>query len=205
MARFISPPVKIPLLLKWGIMLSEKITKKTLLPARILAWYPKAAFGSALLESLVIHKPGRMEPRLTRRLLKLVRMQVSFLASCPFCIDMNSALLHEEHISQEEILVLQGVKAIQEVKTFDEGERFALEYARGATATPIQFTTTLVDAIKTYFSPRELVILASTIAQVNYWTRLIQAFGISPAGFSDSRECALLQLDKYKTIKEKDS
>lgn len=32
---------------------------------------------------------------------------------------------------------------------------------------------------------REIVILASTAAQVNYWARLIQALGIPPAGFSE--------------------
>ena len=29
------------------------------------------------------------------------------------------------------------------------------------------------------------VTIASTSAQVNYWTRLIQALGVPPAGFSD--------------------
>ena len=34
------------------------------------------------------------------------------------------------------------------------------------------------------FEPRELVVLAATAAQVNYWARLIQALGIPPAGFT---------------------
>ena len=36
------------------------------------------------------------------------------------------------------------------------------------------------------FSERELVILATTAAQVNYWARVIQALGIPPAGFTDA-------------------
>jgi alkylhydroperoxidase family enzyme len=39
--------------------------------------------------------------------------------------------------------------------------------------------------MKSNFNEREIVILASTAAQVNYWARLIQALGIPPAGFSD--------------------
>lgn len=201
MAPYISPPNKVPLLLRLGIKLSEKITGKTMLPARILAWYPKAAFGSGVLESLVIHKPTKKEPRLTERLIKLVRMQVSFLASCPFCIDMNGTAFREAQINEEEILALQGMKKLEDVSTFSTNERLALEYTRGATATPISFTDTLIEALTNAFSQRELVIMASTIAQVNYWTRLIQAFGISPAGFSDKQECALLQPEKYKTLK----
>jgi hypothetical protein len=38
---------------------------------------------------------------------------------------------------------------------------------------------------KANFTEREIVILASTAAQVNYWTRLLQALGVPPAGFSD--------------------
>jgi alkylhydroperoxidase family enzyme len=42
--------------------------------------------------------------------------------------------------------------------------------------------------LKAHFTERELVVLASTAAQVNYWGRLIQALGIPPAGFSGQCE-----------------
>ena len=42
MQAFIKQPERIPLILKLGIWVSEKITGRTVLPARILAWYPKA-------------------------------------------------------------------------------------------------------------------------------------------------------------------
>jgi alkylhydroperoxidase family enzyme len=38
-------------------------------------------------------------------------------------------------------------------------------------------------ALREAYSERELVILATTAAQVNYWARVIQALGIPPAGF----------------------
>ncbi|MFO7624619.1 MAG: hypothetical protein R6V73_09730 [Anaerolineales bacterium] len=38
--------------------------------------------------------------------------------------------------------------------------------------------------LKESFSEREIVILATTAAQVNYWTRLIQALGCPPEGYS---------------------
>ena len=55
----------------------------------------------------------------------------------------------------------------------------------------------LRDLLKT-FSERELVVLASTIAQVNFWARLVQGLGVPPAGFSDS--CSTLHLDDYATL-----
>ena len=46
------------------------------------------------------------------RLLKLVRMQVSFMASCPFCIDMNSFEYGKLGIDDREIEALQGLRPI---------------------------------------------------------------------------------------------
>lgn len=78
---YIDPPERIPLLLRLGIWIAERKTGKSMLAARILTWYPKAALGAGVMESLVAHEEGAA----TARLLKLLRMQVSFTASCPFC------------------------------------------------------------------------------------------------------------------------
>jgi hypothetical protein len=96
------------------------------------------------MEALMAHD----ELEVPRRLLKLIRIYISFLASCPFCIDMNADEYRESGLS--------------------EGER-------------------------------AIVVIASTCAQVNFWTRLIQSSGVQPAGFS--KECSILELDKYKTLR----
>jgi alkylhydroperoxidase family enzyme len=181
MEAFINPPARIPFLLKIGIWITKKATGKELLPAKILAWYPKAALGSGALEALVAHQDGRLEARM----LKIVRIQASLAAACPFCIDMNSAQFEESRITKEELLVLQGRKSMQEVLTFSEREQLAIQYAKLISQTPLQFPRAFIQELKQCFSEREIVILASTAAQVNYWARLIQALGIPPAGFSN--------------------
>jgi alkylhydroperoxidase family enzyme len=181
MNAFIAPPKKIPLYLRIGIWISKKITGKDMLPAKILAWYPKAAIGSGVLEGLVAHHDGK----LNERMLKIVRIQASFAAACPFCIDMNSYQYEETHITKDELMVLQGRKALEEVPTFSERERLAIQYARLVSQTPLQFPRPFIEELKRHFNEREIVILASTAAQVNYWARLIQALGIPPAGFSN--------------------
>jgi alkylhydroperoxidase family enzyme len=85
MEAFIAPPQHIPFYLKIGIWISKKVTGRDLLPAKLLAWYPKAAISSGIMEALVAHH----DLTLNRRLLKLVRLQASFTTACPFCIDMN--------------------------------------------------------------------------------------------------------------------
>jgi AhpD family alkylhydroperoxidase len=174
---FIDPPGHIPLILKIGIWVSEKITDRTMLPARILAWYPKAAVGSGVMEALVAHGEGRMD----RRMLKLIRMAASHAAACPFCVDMNSHEYREAGITDEEAESLRG--DFEKTASFSEWEKLAIAYARTISQTPLKFHPDLVERVKSKFSEREFVILVSTAAQVNYWARLIQGLGIPPAGF----------------------
>ena len=184
MRAFIEPPKRIPLLLKLGIWIAKRSTGKDMLPARILAWYPKAAIGAGVLESMVAHHDGK----LGERILKIVRIQASYATACSFCIDMNSYQYEEKHITRDELMVLQGRKALDEVQTFSEREMLAMEYAKLVSQTPLKFPPDFIEKLKIQFNEREIVILASTAAQVNYWARLIQALGIPPAGFSDQRD-----------------
>jgi alkylhydroperoxidase family enzyme len=181
MESFIEPPLKIPFYLRIGIWISKIITGRDLLPARILAWYPKAAIGSGALEALVAHHDGKLD----ERMLKIVRIQTSYAASCSFCIDMNSFQFDETHITKDEMMTLQGRKSLDDVETFSDREKLAIQYAKLVSQTPLQFPRSFIDELKQHFNEREIVILASTAAQVNYWARLIQALGIPPAGFSN--------------------
>jgi alkylhydroperoxidase family enzyme len=179
MQAFIKQPERIPLVLKLGIWFSEKLTGRTMLPARILAWYPKAAIGSGIMEALVAHEDGQMN----ERMLKLIRMSASYAVACPFCIDMNS----DEHrlvgITDAEAESLHG--DIEKVESFSDREKLAITYTRAISQTPLKFHPDLVEQVRSAFTEREFVILASTAAQVNYWARLIQALGIPPAGFGE--------------------
>lgn len=177
---FISPPTHIPWYMRIGMSVIRRITKKDLLLPKLLAWYPKAAVSSGVLEAMIAHK----EERLDERLLKLVRLAVSFTAGCAFCVDMN-AQDWEQHITPEEMAALQGRNDLERVVTFQPYERLAVQYARLATATPVHFPVDFIAALTQAFSEREIVILAVTAAQVNYWTRLIQALGCPPAGYSE--------------------
>ena len=179
MQAFIKQPERIPLILSLGIWVSERITGRTMLPARILAWYPKAAIGSGVMEALVAHEDGEM----TQRMLKLIRMAASYAAACPFCVDMNSYEHREVGITDEEAESLRD--DFDQVESFSEREKLAIAYARLVSSTPLKFHPDLVERVKSAFTEREFVILASTAAQVNYWARLIQALGIPPAGFGE--------------------
>jgi AhpD family alkylhydroperoxidase len=177
---FIAIPKKIPVFLRLGIWLAERITLHEMLPAKLLSWYPKAAIGSGVLESLVAHKDGELD----ERILKMVRVRASYAASCAFCIDMNSAFANEAGITSDEMAAIQGRNPVAGVMSFSKRELIALEYASLISASPLKFPAEFILELKQTFTEREIVILASTAAQVNYWARLIQALGIPPAGFT---------------------
>ena len=176
---FISQPPRLPFFVKIGILFSEKITGKTMLPPRILSWYPKAAIGSGIMEALVAHEDKRMD----KRILKLIRMTASYAVACPFCVDMNSYEYRQHGITDEEAEALRG--DFENVDTFSEREKLAITYTRLISATPLKFHPDVVEKVKAAFTEREFVILVSTAAQVNFWARLIQGLGIPPAGFGE--------------------
>jgi len=181
MKAFIEPPQRISPFLRLGVWMAEKVTGRVMLPARILAWYPKAALGSGMLEALVAHRDGNIN----ERMLKLVRMAASYAAACPFCIDMNSHEREAVGISTDELLAVRGQLALELVPSFSKREQLAIQYARLISQTPLKFNPDFIAQLKAHFNEREMVILASTAAQVNYWARLIQALGIPPAGFGE--------------------
>jgi alkylhydroperoxidase family enzyme len=185
MSAFVETPRNIPWPLRLGIWIAERATGRKMLPARILSWYPQAALGSGVMEALVAHEDGNI----SQRLLKPVRMSASFATACPFCIDMNSFEYARLGISDTEALALRPTGDPESVPTFSARERLAIRYARLVSQTPLNFPPEFIGKLTGHFHPREIVILASTAAQVNYWARLIQALGIRPAGFSE--ECPI--------------
>lgn len=177
----IKPPKKIPLLLRIGLFIAKKETGKDLMPARLLTWYPRAAIGSGVLEMMTAKGKNEQE----QRLLNLVRLQASLICSCSFCIDMNAAGIVTHGITDEELEVLQGQREVQSVQSLSLRELLALEYAISLSSTPPELSDQFIKNLTHEFSEKEIVMLASTIASVNYWARLNQGLGIPPAGFSD--------------------
>jgi len=68
-------------------------------------------------------------------------------------------------------------------------EMLAVKYARMISAAPLDFPAEFIKEMKEEFTNRDIVILASTSAQVNYWARLCSALGVPPAGFTE--ECTI--------------
>jgi alkylhydroperoxidase family enzyme len=175
-------------LVRLGVMFSERTVGKRLEPARLLAWYPKAALGFGVMEALVAHHDGRLD----KRLLQLVRLVASFAVGCPFCIDLNGLGKERNRLTDDEVRAvarLAGGADPEWPASVSELESLAARYAAALSATPTQPDAVLAE-VTAAFTPREVVVLATTAAQVNAWARLIRGLGVAPAGFSDTCEIA---------------
>lgn len=101
---------------------------------------------------------------------------------------MNSFEYEKNGITKQELDALSGRVNINEVATFSKKERIVVAYVKCVCRTPIQIPKEVSDSLIINFTEREIVILASTVAQVNYWARLIPGLGVPPEGFSDKCE-----------------
>ena len=183
----IQPPRRVPLLLKLGVAASERVAGGPLLPARLLAWTPRAAVGAGIMEALVAHDVP------TARILRLVRLVASFTVGCGFCIDLNAHDREREGVTDAELDALRRLAASpalgltelgEALPSLDQRERLAVAYAHRTSITPPELPDSFTAELTRAFDEREMVTLASTIAQVNFWARFSQALGVPPAGFS---------------------
>lgn len=176
---YIEPPQKLPLFIRLGAWISKKVVKKDVMIPKLLAWYPKTAISSGILESLVAHD----DKEINKRMLKIIRVQVSVMIACPFCIDMNAFEFDKAGLNIDEINAIRN--GDYKFHSFSEKEQLIMEYVSLVTKTPVMIPEEMVKNLHNHFSERGIVIIASTIAQVNYWARLIRSLGIPVAGFGD--------------------
>lgn len=179
-------PTRIPWLLRPMLWLTRRITGKDPIPARLLAWFPKGAVGAGLFELLAAGAPSDLDGRS----LAVARIVASAVSGCPFCLDMNAATWKRAGLTPLELEVLFADDEAREAGLGGR-EAVAARYARALSRTPVLVPPELIAALEAHFTPREVVVLAATIAQVNFWTRFNQGLGVPAAGFFDQSVCAI--------------
>lgn len=195
MKSFINPPKNMPFYLQWMGDYADHKAKKEMLTGKILAWSPKIAISSGLLELWVEEGAAKI---LSPRMLTLIRMMVSYTVPNAFAIDINAQAYTNYNITPEQLMALQGKTNIEETEGFSEKEKAALEYAKTLSKTPVVLTGTLLDRLRQDFSEKEITAICALTAKVNFWARLIEGLRVKPAGFTDD---PLVQLDKYDLMK----
>ncbi len=183
---WLETPTRVAWYLRPLLWLARRMTGKDPLPARMLAWSPKLAFGAGLFEAL----SPTAGVDLGARPLTAARIVASVVGGCPFCVDMNAATFERAGLSSAELCTLLTLER-SAFDTLGANEATAARYAEALSRTPIDVSDALITELKSRFTAKECVVLAAAIAQVNFWTRFNQGLGLPAAGFFDESVCRL--------------
>jgi AhpD family alkylhydroperoxidase len=123
---------------------------------------------------------------LARELLELVKLRVSMINGCAFCVDMHWRNLRGAGESEQR---LYSLAVWREQSGYSARERAALAWAESltlvaATGVPDQSFA----EVSAHFSAKEIADLSYAVAAINAWNRLCVAFRIAPAEPMPERE-----------------
>jgi AhpD family alkylhydroperoxidase len=115
------------------------------------------------------------------KLLELVRMRVSQINSCAYCLDMH---FKEGVAAGETPLRLISVSAWRETPYYSPAEQAALAFAETLTHLPAEeHSDHIHDELNKYFSKEEIAKLTLAVVQINSWNRLVRSFGTVPGKY----------------------
>lgn len=112
------------------------------------------------------------------KLLELMRMRVSQLNGCAYCLDMH----YKEAVhAGEDVLRLVSVSAWKEAPYYTEQEQAVLEFAERLTVmSPNANNDDIHDGLSKFFGKEEIAHLTLAVTQINSWNRLVKSFGPIP-------------------------
>lgn len=111
-------------------------------------------------------------------LLELVRLRISQLNGCAFCVAMHIPLARKHGLSEHQINLVATWK---ESPVFSARERAALAWAEAVTDLSSQEVPDAVyDALCQHFNATEIANLTLCVAEINSWNRLMVASRTPP-------------------------
>jgi AhpD family alkylhydroperoxidase len=114
-------------------------------------------------------------------LLELVKLRVSQINGCAYCIDMHTKDLRAKGQSEQRLYLLN---AWRESPFYTDRERMALEWAETVTkVTEKHVPDEIYEQVRQQFSEEELVNLTLAVVAINGWNRLSIAFRVVPGSY----------------------
>lgn len=123
------------------------------------------------------------------KLLELIRIRVSLINSCAYCLDMH----YKEAIhAGESPLRLISVSAWRETPYYTPQEQAVLAFAETLTHMPAEESSERIhDELNQYFSKAEIADITMAVIQINSWNRLVRSFGPVPGHYKVPEKAAV--------------
>lgn len=117
-------------------------------------------------------------------LLELVKIRVSQINGCAFCIDMHVTAARKLGQAEQRLHLLA---AWREAPGFGDAERAALQWAEALTRLPAgEVPDAAYAQAEAFFPGRQIVALTLAVAEINAWNRLMIAARTPPMGVAPS-------------------
>ncbi len=121
------------------------------------------------------------ESGIDRKILELLKLRVSQLNGCAYCLDMHYKELKQQG---ETDLRLSMLAAWEECPLFDAEEKAALAYAEALTSIDHRpLSEAVFTEVEQHFKKFEIALLSLAITQINTWNRLMKAFQFTPGRY----------------------
>lgn len=140
---------------------------------------PEAVKAMIGLETYLARQ-SRSEEGVDKALMELVKIRVSQLNHCAFCIDMHTKDARAMGETEQRIYALS---AWRETPFFTDRERAALAWAEANTLLPQGVSQELFDDARRHFSETQLTNLTLAIATINAWNRFGVSFAPVPGSY----------------------
>ena len=107
---------------------------------------------------------------LDKKLIELVKIRISQINGCAFCLNMHTQDARKLGETEQRIYLLNAWK---ETSLYTEQERMALEFAETLTLISThEISYTLYEKVRTLFDERQYTDLVLLINQMNSWNRI---------------------------------
>ena len=118
---------------------------------------------------------------LEKKLLHMIKLRVSQINGCAFCLDMHWKDLQAEGESEQRMYSLD---AWRETDYYSDRERAALAWAEAVTkVTEGHVPDEVFEATRQHFSEQEMADLTFAVVAINGWNRLSIAFRVVPGTY----------------------
>jgi len=116
----------------------------------------------------------KVKKTLSQSLVELVKVRVSQINGCAYCIDMHTKDARAADISEQRIYALS---AWRETHFYTPSEQAALAWAEANTLVhQHKISDELYQQVTEHFNPEQLVDLTIVVTTINSWTRLALSF-----------------------------
>jgi len=123
---------------------------------------------------------------LEESLVTLLKVRVSQINRCAFCIDMHWK--HSRALGEGETR-LYSLDAWRECPCYSERERAALSWAEALTdITDGHVRDSVYEEVRPHFTNKELADLSLAIATINAWNRILISSRIAPGTYTVAKE-----------------